>query len=83
MSEFSHLDKAGKATMVDVSTKAVTHRTATARSIVYLPDEVLTQLVGGDLQTRKVQFFKPPSLPALWLLKNRRPDPALSPIRLR
>jgi cyclic pyranopterin phosphate synthase len=55
---FSHLDKTGKATMVDVSEKAVTHRTATARSIVYLPDEVLTQLVDGDLQTKKGSVFQ-------------------------
>jgi cyclic pyranopterin phosphate synthase len=58
MSEFSHLDKAGKATMVDVSAKAVTQRTATARSIVYLPDEVLTQLVDGELQTKKGAVFQ-------------------------
>jgi cyclic pyranopterin phosphate synthase len=58
MSEFSHLDKSGKATMVDVSAKAVTHRTATARSVVYLPDEVLAQLVDGDLQTKKGSVFQ-------------------------
>jgi cyclic pyranopterin phosphate synthase len=58
MSDFSHLDKSGKATMVDVSAKAVTHRTATARSIVYLPDVVLNQLVDGDLQTKKGSVFQ-------------------------
>jgi cyclic pyranopterin phosphate synthase len=58
MSKFSHLDKTGKATMVDVSTKAVTYRTATARSIVYLPEEVLAQLVDGDLQTKKGSVFQ-------------------------
>jgi cyclic pyranopterin phosphate synthase len=58
MSEFSHLDKSGKATMVDVSAKAVTRRTATARSIVYLPEEVLAQLVDGDLQTKKGSVFQ-------------------------
>jgi cyclic pyranopterin phosphate synthase len=58
MSEFSHLDKSGKATMVDVSAKAVTHRTATARSIVYLPDEVLEKLADGDLQTKKGFVFQ-------------------------
>jgi cyclic pyranopterin phosphate synthase len=56
--DFSHIDKSGKATMVDVSAKAVTHRTATARCIVYLPDEVLAQLVGGDLQTKKGSVFQ-------------------------
>lgn len=58
MSELSHLDKKGNATMVDVSAKAVTSRTATARSIVYLPDEVLEQLTDGDLQTKKGSVFQ-------------------------
>lgn len=58
MGEFTHLDKSGKATMVDVSAKAVTHRTATARSIVHLPDEVLVKLVDGDLQTKKGSVFQ-------------------------
>jgi len=58
MGEFSHLDKTGKATMVDVSAKAVTHRTATARSIIYLPAEVLKQLSDGDLQTKKGSVFQ-------------------------
>ena len=57
-SGFTHLDNKGRATMVDVGDKAVTHRTATARSIVYLPDEVLTQLVDGDLQTKKGSVFQ-------------------------
>jgi cyclic pyranopterin phosphate synthase len=55
---FSHLDKTGKATMVDVSEKAVSKRTATARSVVYLPDEVLAQLTDGDLQTKKGSVFQ-------------------------
>ena len=58
MSEFTHLDKAGKATMVDVSAKAVTYRTATARAIVFLPNEVLTQLNEGDLTTKKGSVFQ-------------------------
>ncbi|MFD2871801.1 cyclic pyranopterin monophosphate synthase MoaC [Mucilaginibacter ximonensis] len=55
---FSHLDKTGKATMVDVSEKAVTKRSATARSIVHLPQEVMLQLVDGDLQTKKGSVFQ-------------------------
>lgn len=58
MGEFSHLDKSGKATMVDVSAKAPTYRTATARSIVLLPDEVLTHLIDGDLKTKKGSVFQ-------------------------
>lgn len=44
--------------MVDVTEKQVTHRTATARSIVSLPDEVLKHLTGGDLQTKKGSVFQ-------------------------
>ncbi|WP_158993262.1 cyclic pyranopterin monophosphate synthase MoaC [Mucilaginibacter sp. L196] len=59
MSEvLSHLDKNGRAMMVDVSEKTVTKRTATARSIVSLPDEVLAKLVDGDLQTKKGSVFQ-------------------------
>jgi len=58
MSEFTHLDKTGKATMVDVSAKAVTFRTATARAIVFLPDVVLTHLNEGDLTTKKGSVFQ-------------------------
>ncbi|HYD22761.1 MAG TPA: cyclic pyranopterin monophosphate synthase MoaC [Flavipsychrobacter sp.] len=58
MSDFSHLDKDGRATMVNVSGKAVTHRTATARSVVVLPQEVLEKLNEGDIQTKKGSVFQ-------------------------
>jgi cyclic pyranopterin phosphate synthase len=55
---FSHLDKAGNATMVDVSEKTVSKRTAIAQSIVHLPDAVLALLVDGNLQTNKGSVFQ-------------------------
>ncbi|HWD88313.1 MAG TPA: cyclic pyranopterin monophosphate synthase MoaC [Mucilaginibacter sp.] len=55
---FSHLDKNGKATMVDVSEKQISRRTATARSIVSLPAKVLEQLSNGDIQTKKGSVFQ-------------------------
>jgi cyclic pyranopterin phosphate synthase len=54
----SHIDKQGNPTMVDVTEKQVSHRTATARSIVSLPDEVLVYLSNGDLQTKKGSVFQ-------------------------
>lgn len=54
----SHIDKNGKATMVDVSEKQVTQRIATARSVVIFPNEVLSQLVDGDIQTKKGSVFQ-------------------------
>lgn len=44
--------------MVDVSEKQVTHRTATAQSIVVLPHEVLQLLVDGELQSKKGPVFQ-------------------------
>ena len=44
--------------MVDVAEKAVTRRSATARSIVSLPAEVLAQLIEGDIQTKKGSVFQ-------------------------
>ena len=51
---FTHLDNTNKAIMVDVSEKAVTHRTATrAFSIVYLPDEVFKAFNKGRPANKK------------------------------
>lgn len=58
MSELTHIDKQGRANMVDVGEKATTHRTAKARSIIVLPQTVLDQLEGGDIQTKKGAVFQ-------------------------
>jgi len=55
---FSHLDEHGQPNMVDVGEKQVSRRTATARSIVSLPVEVLEQLTNGDIQTKKGSVFQ-------------------------
>lgn len=54
----SHINKNGDPTMVDVSEKQISHRIATARSIVSLPIEVLSQLTNGDIQTKKGSVFQ-------------------------
>jgi len=58
MKDFTHLDEKGKATMVDVSEKNISHRIAVARSIVVLPDEVLEKLNDSDIQTKKGSVFQ-------------------------
>lgn len=55
---FTHLDEQGKATMVNVSEKTITQRSATARSIVQLPAEVLAKFIDGDIQTKKGSVFQ-------------------------
>jgi cyclic pyranopterin monophosphate synthase len=49
MSEFTHLDDAGAARMVDVSGKDVTARTATATGRVVVSADVVELLRGGGL----------------------------------
>jgi cyclic pyranopterin monophosphate synthase len=58
MTDFTHLDKKGKPVMVDVSKKKISQRTATARSIVLLPDGVSDKLTNGDIQTTKGAVFQ-------------------------
>lgn len=58
MDKLTHIDEQGRANMVDVSGKQPSYRTATARSIVVLPDAVLAQLANGDIQTPKGAVFQ-------------------------
>lgn len=46
--KLSHIDEAGKASMVDVSEKHSTTRTAMASGTVYFPAEVFATLAGQD-----------------------------------
>jgi cyclic pyranopterin monophosphate synthase len=48
MSKLSHIDAAGNAVMVDVSSKPVTSRTATAKARVVMMPETLTLILTGS-----------------------------------
>jgi cyclic pyranopterin monophosphate synthase len=48
MSELTHLDAAGRASMVDVSDKPATERRARARAIVRVSPETAAKVAGGD-----------------------------------
>jgi cyclic pyranopterin phosphate synthase len=56
--EFSHLDVSGNPSMVDVGAKAISARTATARCIISLPEEVMSQLKNDDVHTKKGPVFQ-------------------------
>ena len=58
MSSFSHLDKTGNPTMVNVSGKKVTARIAKATATVYLPENVMKHFTGGDINTKKGSVFQ-------------------------
>ena len=55
---FTHLDAAGNPSMVNVSEKAVTQRSARARAIVSLPQAVLDLLERGDIHMPKGPVFQ-------------------------
>ena len=57
MAKLSHVDDANRPTMVDVGDKAVTERTATARSTVQLPQAVLAALDGDEIASKKGPVF--------------------------
>lgn len=54
----SHIDAGNNAAMVDVSDKQITKRIAVAQSIVVLGDEIMKQLTGNDIQTKKGPVFQ-------------------------
>ena len=54
----SHIDENNQPGVVDVSEKAVTLRTATAQSIITVPDGVMALLTDGDIQTKKGPVFQ-------------------------
>jgi cyclic pyranopterin phosphate synthase len=55
---FSHIDKKNQPTMVDVGGKAVTARTAHARVMVMLPEEVRVAIEDDEIITAKGPVFQ-------------------------
>jgi cyclic pyranopterin phosphate synthase len=51
--EFTHIDKAQKPTMVDVSDKTVTERIAIAESIIFLGEEVMAAFSESGWSSKK------------------------------
>jgi cyclic pyranopterin phosphate synthase len=57
MAKLSHIDETNRPTMVDVGDKSATDRSATARSSVRLPAEVLAALDGDEIASKKGPVF--------------------------
>ena len=57
MSNLTHVDDHDRPTMVDVSDKVVTLRTATAQSVVEFPPDVAARFADGDIRTKKGPVF--------------------------
>jgi len=57
VSKLSHVDGDNRPTMVDVSGKRISERNAHARSLVKLPQEVLSQVTDDEISTKKGPVF--------------------------
>ena len=57
MMEFSHIDKAQQAQMVNINEKQATQRSATAQAKVIFPRDLSEQMKDGDIQTLKGPVF--------------------------
>ncbi len=58
MQNFTHIDKNGNPSMVDVGEKIPTKRTAKARSIVVLDEIILEKLQNEEIHTKKGPVFQ-------------------------
>jgi cyclic pyranopterin monophosphate synthase len=58
MNKSTHLDADNNPSMVDVGEKKITKRTAKARAIVLLNEDILQYLDGGEIRTKKGAVFQ-------------------------
>lgn len=58
MKDFTHLDEQQKPSVVNVSSKKITHRKAVAKAVVQLPEEIFTKLQNGNFITAKGSVFQ-------------------------
>jgi cyclic pyranopterin phosphate synthase len=56
--QFTHIDASGNPQMMDVSDKKITRRIARAQAIVFLGKEILSQMKGDELITKKGPVFQ-------------------------
>ena len=57
MSKLSHVDEQNRPTMVDVSAKQATDRSAHARAVVHLPVSIAGHITGDEIETKKGPVF--------------------------
>ena len=58
MSKLSHINKKGNPSMVNVSSKPITKRTAIAKATMFLGKEVITRFTSDELITKKGPVFQ-------------------------
>ena len=67
---FTHINEENQPTIVDVSDKVVTKRTAQARSLVRVTPEILKHFHDGDIQCKKGPVFQTAILAGIMAAKK-------------
>ena len=82
MSKLSHVDEQNRPTMVDVSAKQATDRSAHARAVVHLPVSIAGHITGDEIETKKGLVFATAIIAGTGLGHvNRKSYPALERAR--
>ena len=68
--KFTHIDASGNPAMVDVSEKKITKRTAKAQAIVNVGAEIIQQIKGNELITKKGPVFQTAIIAGVMGAKN-------------
>jgi cyclic pyranopterin phosphate synthase len=68
--DFSHINADGDPTMVDVSAKKITQRTAKAKAVVSHDPEIIALLDGDELHTKKGPVFQTAILAGIMAVKK-------------
>jgi cyclic pyranopterin monophosphate synthase len=68
--KFTHIDSSGNPAMVDVSAKKITKRTAKAQAIVDVGREIIRQIKGNELITKKGPVFQTAIIAGVMGAKN-------------
>jgi cyclic pyranopterin phosphate synthase len=68
--ELSHIDKNNNPTMVDISNKSISKRSATASCKVVIPEEVIHCFRDGDVKTKKGPVIQTAIIAATMAVKN-------------
>ena len=68
--KLSHVDKNNKPRMVDISEKIKSERNAHAQSIIFLPNEVASQIIGEEITTKKGPVFSTAIIAGVMAAKN-------------
>jgi cyclic pyranopterin phosphate synthase len=70
MNKFSHLDKEGDPSMVDISSKEITQRQAIARTTMHLSEQIMAELKNDDIVTKKGSVFQIAKIAGIMAVKR-------------